>query len=93
MAVATVIYHFDDPGWWAESPEFPEYSAFGDSLDEVRALAHEGLRFAADDDDLLVVDELTTIRTLTYAAPATKELKLSGAVGHARFPRDLALTA
>ena len=31
--------------WWAESPEFPEWSGGAASLDEARILAHEGLYF------------------------------------------------
>lgn len=34
MATVTVLYHFDDGLWWAESPEVPEFSGGGDTLAE-----------------------------------------------------------
>ena len=85
MATATVIYHYDDPGWWAESPEVPEYSAFGDSLDEVRMLAHEGLPFAVEDDALIVVDRLTELHTFTTSPRVERKLSFKGMVPYRRF--------
>lgn len=42
--------------WWAESPEYPEWSCFADSLDGARRLAHAGLRFCAGDDAVTIID-------------------------------------
>lgn len=63
MATAHLRYHYEPEGWWAESEEYPGYSAFGASLEEVRLLAHEGLRFFAEDDDLEVVDPISDLLT------------------------------
>jgi predicted RNase H-like HicB family nuclease len=50
MRKVRVIYHLDDDGWWAESPDVPGWTGVGDSFDEVRDLAHEGLPFFAEED-------------------------------------------
>jgi predicted RNase H-like HicB family nuclease len=51
-----VIYHDEQPhGWWAESPDVSGWSAAGDSYDEVRQLAEDGIRFALGRDDVTVV--------------------------------------
>lgn len=91
MATAHVIYHFDEPGWWAESPDYPEYSAFGDSLDEVRALVLDGLRFTAEDDTLQVIDLLPALVAATYSAPVDRKLEVFGLPTFARY-RELAAT-
>lgn len=41
-----VIYHHEDDGWWAESPDVEGWSAAGDDFPEVRNLAVEGIPFA-----------------------------------------------
>jgi predicted RNase H-like HicB family nuclease len=43
-------YHREPDGWWAESPDLPGFSAAGRTFAEVRAQAHEGARFFADED-------------------------------------------
>jgi len=43
MKRATVIYHYESEGWWAESPEYPDYGAAGASLSDVQVLVREGL--------------------------------------------------
>ena len=45
MSKASLRWHYEDGTWWAESPEFPEWSGGAESLDEARLLAHGGLRF------------------------------------------------
>jgi predicted RNase H-like HicB family nuclease len=72
MATAHVIYHYEPEGWWAESPEFPGYSAFGARLDEVRLLAFEGLRFFAEDDTLNVVDSFSFLKTVPATTTAVE---------------------
>lgn len=61
MATAHLRYHYEPEGWWAESIEFPDYSAFAASLDELRLLAHEGLRFFAEDDELEIIDPISEL--------------------------------
>jgi len=46
METVHVIYHQEDDGWWAESPEVAGWSAAGDSYEEVAQLAEEGIPFA-----------------------------------------------
>jgi predicted RNase H-like HicB family nuclease len=70
MAEAHVTYHYESDGWWAESPEHPEYSAFGASLFEVRLLAHEGLRFLTEDESLTVVDPFSITAALATTTTA-----------------------
>jgi predicted RNase H-like HicB family nuclease len=91
MATAHVRYHYDPEGWWADSPEFPEYSAFGATLDEVRLLARDGLRFLAEDDALNVVDEfslLTPTPALTCGVEIEEALTTSlvGVISQRLFP-------
>ena len=63
MATAHLRYRYEPEGWWAESPEYPGFSAFGASLDEVRLLADEGLRFFAEDDSLEIVEPISELLT------------------------------
>jgi hypothetical protein len=42
---ATLLWHYEDGTWWAESPEYPEWTGGAESLDEARLLAHGGLRW------------------------------------------------
>jgi predicted RNase H-like HicB family nuclease len=45
-----VIYHHEQDGWWAESPDVEGWSAAGESFPGVRALAEEGIPFALGTD-------------------------------------------
>ena len=50
-----MIYHYEeDGGWWAETPEYPTFAAFGSSRDEVTLLVQEGLPLTAGADLALV---------------------------------------
>jgi predicted RNase H-like HicB family nuclease len=49
-----VIYHREPDGWWAESPDIPEWSAGGETYEEVRELSEDGVRFALERDDVKV---------------------------------------
>jgi predicted RNase H-like HicB family nuclease len=49
-----VIHHCEDGKWWSESPDIDGWYAAGDSLDEVRQLAEEGVRFALEREDVVV---------------------------------------
>lgn len=56
-----VIYHDETPhGWWAESLDVNGWVAAGDSYDEVRQLAEDGIRFALERDDVTVVHLVPT---------------------------------
>jgi predicted RNase H-like HicB family nuclease len=50
MDTVRVIYHHEEDGWWAESPDVEGWSAAGDSFPEVRELAVEGIPFALGGD-------------------------------------------
>jgi predicted RNase H-like HicB family nuclease len=40
-----VVFHYEDGKWWAEAPDVPDYVAWADTFDELRALVEEGLEF------------------------------------------------
>jgi len=51
MRRVTVIYHYEDGNWWAESPD-PDLATFvagGRTLEETRSLAHEGAEFQLEE--------------------------------------------
>jgi predicted RNase H-like HicB family nuclease len=50
MKTIHVIYHQEDEGWWAESPEVEGWSAAGASYEEVSQLVKEGIPFALGQD-------------------------------------------
>ena len=60
MKEIKLVYHYEPPGWWAESPDLARYYAAGQTLDEVRSLAKEGLKtfcpepFVVSREDLFV---------------------------------------
>ena len=54
MQTIRVIYHYEEGGWWAESPEIDRWKAIADTFPEVRRLAEEGVRFALDREDVEV---------------------------------------
>lgn len=54
METVRVIYHHETDGWWAESPDVEGWSAAGDSYAKVAKLAEEGIRFALEQDDVVL---------------------------------------
>jgi predicted RNase H-like HicB family nuclease len=54
MTFVHVIYHYEQAGWWADSPEIDGWTATADSIDELRTLAEDGVRFVLDDADVFV---------------------------------------
>ena len=50
METIRVIYHHEDGGWWAESPDVERWYAAGDTYAEVAGLAEEGIPFALGHD-------------------------------------------
>lgn len=47
-----VIYHHEDDGWWAESPDVERWTAAAESYDELFKLVEDGVRFALERDDV-----------------------------------------
>lgn len=41
-----VLYHHEAAGWWAESPDVDGWTVAGDTFEQVRELADDGVRFA-----------------------------------------------
>ena len=41
-----ILYHQEPQGWWAESPDIEGWSVAGESYEEVRRLADDGVSFA-----------------------------------------------
>jgi predicted RNase H-like HicB family nuclease len=54
MNVVTVLYHREPDGWWADSPAVPGWSATAATLDELRSLVEDGVRFALESDEVVV---------------------------------------
>jgi predicted RNase H-like HicB family nuclease len=46
METIRVLYHHEEEGWWAESPDVEGWSAAGEDFSEVRNLAVEGIPLA-----------------------------------------------
>lgn len=53
MKEVWIAYRSESEGWWAESAEMPGWTAAGDSFEEVRTLAQEGVREFAGEDVLI----------------------------------------
>lgn len=49
MRMIRVNYHYEPEGWTAESPDRDSWTAFGETLQEVRELAREGLPLVLDE--------------------------------------------
>jgi predicted RNase H-like HicB family nuclease len=58
MTSVSVIYHYEPEGWWADSPDIPGWTATADSVDALRSLAEEGVRFALESDEVVVEHQL-----------------------------------
>jgi predicted RNase H-like HicB family nuclease len=84
MMTARVIYHYEDGSWWAESPDVPRWSAAGETFNEVRKLAEEGIPFATQEEDWnlrhLVPGEL-----LPYFGAAVGAGATAGAISRVRL--------
>lgn len=50
--IVRVIYHHEPEAWWAESPEVEGWYGAGESFEEVRQLAEEGIPWALERDDV-----------------------------------------
>lgn len=58
MEFIRVIYHCESEGWWADSPNVEGWSATAPSLDELRDLVEEGVRFALGRTDEVLIQHL-----------------------------------
>jgi hypothetical protein len=52
MDTIRVIYHHEDDGWWAESPDVERWTAAADSYADLVKLAEEGIPFALEREDV-----------------------------------------
>lgn len=43
-----VTYHHEEGRWWADSPDIDGFVAGADTLEEVRALVHEGVALSIE---------------------------------------------
>ena len=59
MRDVTVVYHEEQDGWWADSPDLGGYAATGGSLAEVRKLVREGLPFFVGDAGIQILERLS----------------------------------
>lgn len=50
METVTVVYHYEDGTWWAEAPAVPGFVAGAPTFDEMRALTHDGVAFALEEE-------------------------------------------
>jgi predicted RNase H-like HicB family nuclease len=50
MRTLTVVFHYEDGSWWAETDEVPGFVAGASTFQEARTLAREGLEFEFDDE-------------------------------------------
>ena len=66
-----VLYRAEPDGWWAESPDFPGYTAIGKDYGEVRRMVHEGLPELAGEpleiiEESLAPDAVEDVVTFAY---------------------------
>jgi predicted RNase H-like HicB family nuclease len=50
MDPVRVIYHHEEGGWWAESPDIKGWTAVADTYEEIVKLVEEGVPFALERD-------------------------------------------
>jgi len=48
MKPVRVIYHCEDGGWWAKSPDVKGWTAIADTYEEIAQLVKEGIPFALE---------------------------------------------
>lgn len=51
-----LTYHDEDGVWWFESADLPGFSAVGNTLEEARQQAKEGLAFALGTEDFSIIE-------------------------------------
>lgn len=55
MDTIPVVYHHEPDGWWADSRHLAGWSAAAETVDELRPLVEEGVRFYLERDDVVVL--------------------------------------
>jgi predicted RNase H-like HicB family nuclease len=48
MKPIRVIYHYEEGGWWARSPDVKGWTAIADTYEEIVPLVKEGVPFALE---------------------------------------------
>jgi len=74
MKTVLVRYISEPEGWSAETPHRPQWSAWGETLDEVRELAREGLPLVFDQ-PVTMFEKVATTGAVTLAT----SIAISGA--------------
>lgn len=60
MSEIRIRYHHEPEGWWADSPDMPGFSVAGETLDEVKKMAREGVAFATNAEVVVVEESANT---------------------------------
>ena len=101
MQLIPVIYHRDPDAWWADSPVVEGWTATAATLDELRQLVEDGIRFALGrDDDIVVEHALEEAGVARYAqivfdfvaGRAFRQEHVVGATIESQYPQNLAAT-
>jgi predicted RNase H-like HicB family nuclease len=80
MRTVKVIYHSEQDGWWAESPDFPGYTAVGATRAEVREHVLEGIPDMVGEEELEnleLVEVDRKVPTLRSGNPLTQSFGFS----------------
>jgi predicted RNase H-like HicB family nuclease len=48
MKLVRVNYHYEEGGWWADSPDLKGWTAIADTYEELAELVEEGVPFALE---------------------------------------------
>jgi predicted RNase H-like HicB family nuclease len=81
ISVVHIRYHFDGPddgqdgAWWADSPDVEGFSAAGDTFEEVRRMAHQGIAFFVGQ-TVAVVEEGVPVEP--ERVPSVAKIELTG---------------
>jgi len=55
MDIIPVVYHHDPDGWWANSPDLAGWTATAETVDDLRSLVEEGVRFYLERDNVVAL--------------------------------------
>lgn len=99
METVTVVYHLEDGAWWVEAPSVPEFVGGGDTFEEARTQAQEGLAFTLErevelderfDDPAMQVRRATSFHIQTPAH--SNFVVTTGALTFSPVPHDVHTT-
>lgn len=75
LASASVVYHQEPEGtWWAEADQVPGFTAFGETLAEVRELVRTGIPFYAEDPSIEISEQYADGTPVVALHVSTPEL-------------------